>query len=326
MTTINDRGPSTRAGGVRGVIARHPLLSFFVLACSLSWLAWIPYILSQHGIGLLTIPFPELMGTAQFSGVLPGALLGPLGSAFLVTAITDGRPGLRRWIGRLWRWRVAWYWYVFALLGVPALVVASGLLFSGGSFRAPGGIVLLSLIPGLVLQLFSTGLSEEPGWRDFALPRLQGRFGPLRAAAILGPVWALWHMPLYLSDWGGFPHVPWTLPLAFAGFCITFNVIMAWVFNRTGESLPLAMLVHVSVNNTVSMLWAQIYPGVSAQTSMLGLLILSTAGAGVILIATRGRLGYRGPVGATVLPGTASATPGTPVPDAALVDSSDGRR
>jgi membrane protease YdiL (CAAX protease family) len=293
MTTIIESRPTTGTRkGVRGVIARHPLLSFSTLALGLSWLAWIPYILSPHGLGLWDVHFPELLGSAQFSGVLPGALLGPLGSAFLVTAISDGRPGLRRWVGRLWRWRVAWYWYALALVGVPALIVASGLPFAGGDVRAPSALALLAIVPGLVVQLFSTGLSEEPGWRDFALPRLQSRFGALGAAAVLGPIWALWHMPLYLSDWGGWPNAHWSEPLVFAAFTITFNVVMIWVFNRTGESLPVVLLLHVGVNNTISTLWADMYPGMTAGRMMIGLTITSTIAAAVVLVVTRGRLGY----------------------------------
>lgn len=281
-----------RRTGIGGVVARHPLTSFAVLALGLSWLAWIPYILSPHGLGVWDLHFPEFLGSAQFTGVLPGALLGPLGGAFLVTAIADGRPGLRRWVGRLWRWRVSWYWYALALVGVPALIVVTGLPFAGGQVQTPSLLALVALVPGLVVQLFTTGLSEEPGWRDFALPRLQERFGPLGAAAVLGPLWALWHMPLYFSDWGGWPDAHWTEPLVFALFTITFNVVITWVFNRTGESLPVVMLLHVGVNNTISTLWADMYPGMTAGTMMQGLAIVSTVAAAVLLVATRGRLGY----------------------------------
>jgi hypothetical protein len=70
--------------------------------------------LSQHGLGVLDIPFPEVLGTAQLAGALPGAYLGPLGAAFLVTALAEGRPGLRRWRGRLFRFGVGWRWYALS--------------------------------------------------------------------------------------------------------------------------------------------------------------------------------------------------------------------
>ncbi|TDN44856.1 membrane protease YdiL (CAAX protease family) [Curtobacterium flaccumfaciens] len=313
MTTTTEVRPTAgtdpaRRTGLGGVVARHPLPSFAVLALGLSWLAWIPYILSPHGLGVWDLHFPEFLGTAQFSGVLPGALLGPLGGAFLVTAVADGRPGLRRWVGRLWRWRVAWYWYALALVGVPALIVVTGLPFAGGQVQAPSLLALVALVPGLVVQLFTTGLSEEPGWRDFALPRLQERFGPLGAAAVLGPLWALWHMPLYFSDWGGWPDAHWTEPLVFALFTITFNVVITWVFNRTGESLPVVMLLHVGVNNTISTLWADMYPGMTAGTMMQGLAIVSTVAAVVLLVATRGRLGFPRRTGTARLLGSNDGT------------------
>ena len=43
--------PPERGGGVLGPVRRHPLLSFFVLANLMSWLAWLPYILSENGLG-----------------------------------------------------------------------------------------------------------------------------------------------------------------------------------------------------------------------------------------------------------------------------------
>ncbi len=119
--------------------------------------------------------------------------------------------------------------------------------------RAPGALAIASLVPGLILQLLTTGLAEEPGWRDFALAPLQDRFGPLGAAAVLGPLWGIWHLPLFLTEWGGFPAVEWYRVVEFLAFCIAFNVIIAWLFNRSGQSLPVVMLFHVSLNNAVSM-------------------------------------------------------------------------
>ncbi|SDU81448.1 CAAX protease self-immunity [Microlunatus sagamiharensis] len=280
--------------GLAALVQRHPLLSFFLLANLLSWAAWTPLVLSADGLGVWGFSFPRVLGSTQLTGVLPGAYLGPITSALIVTAVADGRAGLRRWGARLWRWRVRWTWYAVALLAVPAAFVVAGTVFSGGRVVAPSLTVLALYVPGLLLQMVTTGLAEEPGWRDFALPRLQTRFGPLRATMLLGPLWALWHMPLFLTaDWGGWPGVRWTEPLVFTVFCIAFNVVVSWFFNRTGESLPLTMLLHVGVNNFSSVVWSDMFPTLDPARTLQAQAVVATVAAVVILVATRGRLGYR---------------------------------
>ncbi|MFD5226266.1 type II CAAX prenyl endopeptidase Rce1 family protein [Microbacterium sp. NPDC058342] len=303
-TTTGTRTPSDPGArsGLRAVISRHPLITFFLLANALSWLAWTPYVLSLNGLGLWHFEFPAILGTSQLAGVLPGAYLGPITSALVVTALVDGRPGLRRWAGRLWRWRVGWRWYALALLGVPATMIAGSWVFTGGDIHAPSAAALAFVVPGLMLQMVTTGLAEEPGWRDFALPRLQERFRPLASSFILGPLWALWHMPLFLTEWGGFPDGSWARTAAFAGFCIAFNIVMSWVFNRTNQSLPLSMLLHVGVNNTASVLLPDMFPTMSADTHSLMLLVISCLAAAAIVIGTRGRLGLPAPASAEAIP------------------------
>jgi uncharacterized protein len=301
--TISDRStkpgvtprPPARGGGALGPVRRHPLLSFFVLANVMSWLAWLPYILSQNGLGVWDYRFPDVLGTSQLVGVLPGAYLGPIVSALFVTAVADGRPGLRRWLGRMWRWRVRWHWYAVALLGVPAAMLATGFVFSGGQVHAPSMMAIAAYVPALLMQMVTTGLAEEPGWRDFALPRMQRRFGPLTGTMILGPIWAVWHMPLFLTEWGGWPEADWTHPVAFAVFCIAFNVVMTWVFNRTGESLPLATLAHVSVNNFASVLWSEMFPTIDSGRAMQAMAAGAVVAAVLVVWGTRGRLGYPAP-------------------------------
>jgi membrane protease YdiL (CAAX protease family) len=291
--TATDAGLNTQRGGIIGVIARHPLVSFFILADALSWIAWIPYVLSQNGLGVWAFAFPNVLGTSQILGMLPGAYLGPITAAFIVTAITGGTAGLREWGARLWKWRVRWHWYAIALLGVPAAIVLTGVVFSGGRFVAPSLTALAVYVPFLLFQMMTTGLAVEPGWRDFSLPRLQTRFGPMRAAFILGPLWALWHMPLFLTEWGGWPDADFTRPLAFTVFCIAFNVVMSWIFNSTGQSLPLSMLAHVSVNNFVSVIWGEMFPTVGEQLVMPALASGAVVAATLVIVLTRGRLGYR---------------------------------
>ncbi len=280
----------TRTGGVANAIRRRPLVAFFALALGMSWLAWTPWILSEDGLGVLPFSFPTVLGSTQITGMLFGAYLGPLGAAFIVTVVTSGRAGLRVWVGRLLRWRVAPRWYAVALLAVPVSVLALGVLASGGTVQAPSVAAIALYVPMLAFQMVTTGLAEEPGWRDFALPPLQERFGPLGAAAILGPLWGAWHLPLFLTaDWGAWPNVTVLHVVQFVAFSALFNVAVMWLFNRSGQSLPIVMLFHVSLNTTVSVFWAEMFPTVDDAIGVL--LVGSAVAAAAILLLTRGRLG-----------------------------------
>ncbi|MBE1486291.1 CPBP family intramembrane glutamic endopeptidase [Plantactinospora soyae] len=288
------------------------------MANLLSWIAWLPYILSSTGLGLLDFRFPSVLGTTQFAGVLPGAYLGPITAAFVVTAVTDGRAGLRRWVGRMLRWRIGWRWYLLVLTGVPGALILVSIAWSGGAIEMPPVTALVAYLPLLLIQMVTTGIAEEPGWRDFATPRLQRRYGALVGSMILGPLWGAWHLPLFLSEWGGWPDVTWLMVAEFVAGACALSVVLTWAFNRSGESLPLVMLLHVSVNTFLSVGWSAMFPSIAtAQNASHVILLTSSAAALVVLVATRGRLGYQ-PVIEPKTPVTGPRPPATgPRPPAA---------
>jgi membrane protease YdiL (CAAX protease family) len=155
----------------------------------------------------------------------------------------------------------------------------------------PSAVVLAAYVPGLIMQVLTTGLAEEPGWREFAMPRLQRRHGPMAATLILGPLWGAWHLPLFLSDWGHWPDVTWVAPAEFLVTTTAFSFAMTYVFNRTGESLPMAMLLHTGVNNYFSVAHTDLFPSLSRASVTHAFLLSSVVAAVILVIATRGRLG-----------------------------------
>lgn len=88
----------------------------------------------------------------------------------------------------MFRFGVGWRWYALALSGVPAVLVAGTLALPGAAagLSFPPLKALLFFVPMLLIQMVTTGLAEEPGWRDFALPRHQRLQGPLAGTLILG--------------------------------------------------------------------------------------------------------------------------------------------
>ncbi|WP_433796293.1 CPBP family intramembrane glutamic endopeptidase [Actinoplanes sp. CA-252034] len=293
---------------VRALVRRYPVLTFFALAFGLSWAAWTPYVLGNTGLDWEP-EFQLPTGAAgQVVGMLPGAYLGPLGAAFIVTSLVEGRAGLRQWAQRLVRWRVGWRWYVAILLLVPATIMLATLPVPGAlaGLSVPGWQILVAFLPMLGVQLITTAAAEEPGWRDFALPRLQERYGPLPGTVILGFLWGCWHLPLFLTEWGG-TNKSWTHPVLFVLCCIPLSIVMTWIFNRTGQSLPIVMFFHAAINTTYTLVWAEVFTTLDGGDANLVNLIGAGAAAALLLVVTGGRLGLRTPPHQPVLPEVDSA-------------------
>lgn len=103
-----------RSGAVReGLLARHPLVFYFLIAFVFSWLMFLPGPLTYFGVLDLSDSVLLVLGIT--------GLLGPILSGFLMTAVTEGGPGIRRWLRRIVLWRVGIRWYLFALIGLPWL-------------------------------------------------------------------------------------------------------------------------------------------------------------------------------------------------------------
>jgi len=150
---------------------------------------------------------------------------------------------------------------------------------------------LLGYVPMLALQVVTTAFAEEPGWRDFALPRLQRARGPVLGTVVPGLLWG-WHLPLFLSAWGDYPRASPLQPVVFVGGCVPLSLVMTCVFNLARQSVPVVMLLHASINTTYTLVWPVMFPAVSA--AGLGYtvqLVAATLVTLVLLVATRGRRG-----------------------------------
>ena len=121
--------------------------------------------------------------------------------------------------------------------GAVAIMAAFG---NGPSF--PTAAAWRELPDRFLFIFLFIGLGEEPGWRGFALPRLQQQHTPLIASLILAPVWALWHLPLMGNEF------PAAVIPAFLISLLGGTLIQTWLFNRTKSSVFAQMLFHATVN------------------------------------------------------------------------------
>jgi uncharacterized protein len=284
MSTVDNTAPLS--GEARqGLLARHPLVSFFVIAYAGSWLVWMPLVLSEDGAGLLSAS----------AAIIIASFVGPFLAAFIMTGITEGRAGIGRLVRRFVLWRVGLGWYLFALIGVPAIVVLGAIVLPGGlaSFQGLASLVLpMPWLSLFVYVLFHGPLGEEPGWRGFALPRLQRLHGPFVGSLILGPLWALWHLPLFWAPVWNFPPTLLNIVL-FINSGTALTIVMTWVFNNTKGSLLIAILVHATFDTTfviLNLLFTA--PIVTEYGSTVPVLIGYGTMALLVIALTRGRLGY----------------------------------
>jgi membrane protease YdiL (CAAX protease family) len=100
--------------------------------------------------------------------------------------------------------------------------------------------------------LLGVGFGQEVGWRGLLLPRLQERFGPLRGAVAVAPVWGVWVLPLLVVNRAWVPPDGYLLvPLmGSAALIFSASVVLAFLVARTRGSILAAALWHASLRMT----------------------------------------------------------------------------
>lgn len=267
---------------MRKTLLKHPLITFFVMAFLFSWIAVIPLLLNPS---IPVEPFQIL-----------GAFAGPTLSAMILITLAEGRHGMGIFLKRYVQWRAGIGWWLIVLFGILILLNIIAAIIIGPSILVEfinniGRILptyLLTMIVGVILG----PLWEEPGWRGFAFPRIQERYGPILASVVIGAMWALWHLPGYVGGWmeSNF--------LALLVYCIGFSIFAAWIYNNTRGSILLMILLHSSSNAAISVggkiLPTELPPAM--QSFVYGGWIPVIMGgilAFTILIITKGKLSFQ---------------------------------
>jgi membrane protease YdiL (CAAX protease family) len=250
------------------VLRRHPVATFFVSTYVVAWALWLPLVILQNRMPSAPDLVLRVLGSSA-----PSAL------AIILVARLHGRAEVRRLLRRLVKGRVNIGWYL-AIIALTALAVVA--VWVSTLFGAPAPALALT-IPGVVsLLLFSifpgSATGEELGWRGFALPRLQARRSALAASLIVGAVWGAYHLPLFLL---GSPTRPFALFLPFALSCVIMSIFYTWMYNGTGGSLLIAVLLHAATNLPLTIVYAPLQERV-LPAYWLYVAMLALAAAGLI--------------------------------------------
>jgi membrane protease YdiL (CAAX protease family) len=225
---------------------RYPIVTFYVLAL-------VP------GAGTIYLVMQGILPTnLALSSALSASIAG-----VAMTAILDGKTGLKLMLSRLLIWRVGIRYWLFAVLFiVPAILFGSLLnpLFNGDPISFSNMKQAFNIVPMFIVFFIVSGLGQELGWTGFLIPRLQARFGALTSCAIRAILIGIWHLPLliYLGlqpyALAAFPYGNW---IAQKGFLVAFmtmilmlilpwSIFHIWIFNNTKGSLLLVAVLHSS--------------------------------------------------------------------------------
>jgi len=297
-TATQQPAPSS---SLKRLINRHPLVAYFVVAFAGTWLFLLPIVLSQRGSGLLPFTLPDVAFIVLY---LLAVYTGPTLAAFLVTAATSGKAGVRHLLRRYVQWRVGLRWYLLVFFGYPVIhLLAASVVLGAAPLNALAQrwpLFFTFYLPNLLTFQLISVLGEEPGWRGFALPRLQQRYGALLGSLILGVLIGLWHFPAYFVP-GLILQGPFDLLTEFV--VNTFGIVIlmplwTWVFNNAGGSILIAILLHCASNASVSFVFSQLldlasFGTTAVQQILVWDLVAIVGSALLIIIFTRGRLSYK---------------------------------
>ena len=257
--------------------------AFFAIAVGFSWLFWMPAAFIDQNI--MNSPWIILL----YAGGLGPALAG------IILTYLNKDPLFRRdyWSRVFNIKRIGGLWYLVIFLAYPIINMLISFIDDGQILLTETGAELLAepvrIVP-FILFLFIFGpFPEELGWRGYALDGLQERMNPAAASLLLGTVWAIWHIPLFLMK-GTFQYELGFMSAAFWQFIISAILIsffITWIYNNNQRSILSASLFHFSVNLTGNIL-------LETDSHIMIRIAVSIILAAVLLAATRknGLLGY----------------------------------
>jgi membrane protease YdiL (CAAX protease family) len=249
-------------------VTQRPLVLFFVLAYAGGWLVFIPLVLLQ--------------GPLEWTAL---ATVAPTLAAVVTHRVTTGSY-------RAVRVLTGWPRALAAGLAGVLLMMFAYVVLPGNTAADPSRLqwsVFASVSVYSVSTLIGGPLGEEPGWRGYALPRLEAALNPVQGSIVLAALWAGWHLPLFFyAGWVSAPLWIYALILLGASFILTF------VANLARFNVLAPILAHAAFN-TVSGWLAGFFAHTRPVVGVRFELILAVCGlvVGMVLIgATRGRLRY----------------------------------
>jgi membrane protease YdiL (CAAX protease family) len=292
-TATENRQPSPLSP-LKRLVVRHPVAAFLVMLYAIAWSVFLPVVLQARG--LLALPVDLSEGFAFDAVTSLASILGVALPAFLVTAATSGKAGVRDLLGRCLRWRVGIVWYLAALFGLLAVMVLAGSVLSDPAplevLTERWSLIFTLFLPEVLLPFLLIQIFEEAGWTGFLQHTLQERRGPLMASILVAPAFVLQHLPILLMD-AGIGLASLIVVGALVMVAVFFRVVIMWLYNGSGRSVLVVALFHSAYNSA----WGtgdqkftgEMIPGPAATLIPIGVVAVVAV---VVAAFTKGRLSY----------------------------------
>ena len=270
----------------------HPIAFFLTLVYGIGVALFALPLLATTGLGVVDL---ELPGVAPF--VLLSAISLPI-AAYITTRLAASREAGREFRRRVFHVRVNPVWYVVALILLPAIALATAVVLEGTevipALAGTPSVFIDALLIGGLSAFLLVNWWEEAGWTGFALDRLQPRFGPIASSVITTWMQATLHLPLVFIAGGVTDgRVPGNeIPMYLAALYvlpISVRLIITWIYNATGRSVPVVGLYHAGLGVATG---SAFLPVIAPQLNTILVYAGFAVVAAVLLVATRGRLGY----------------------------------
>jgi membrane protease YdiL (CAAX protease family) len=194
-----------------------------------------------------------LVGVNDYSLVLVSFINSVIAS-YVVSSVYHPRIGVVKLMAGLKPVAGKSAWILVGLVLPFAFHLVSGAVWwalgSKDIFNFTSATLAIVLINYPFTMLFGGPLNEEPGWRGFAVPKMEIKHSALITGLAIGTIWSVWHFPLHITGfygggvYGFLARLTWNIPL---------GVLMTWLYNRSGGSILTCVLMHTGFNDSTQL-------------------------------------------------------------------------
>jgi membrane protease YdiL (CAAX protease family) len=226
---------------------------FLIFTFIFAWGLWLPSILTGLGMDL------GINAETYTAITVPIGAFAPLLVALALVIKQKGWKGGWHFFRQAFDLKVKPF-YLIAAFVIPIIIHAvshylallMGFPVASTLFPASLGIPsVITAIPYFFLMLLIGGGQEEFGWRGYAQEPLQKRLGLIPASLLIGAVWGVWHLPLWVMPGDGHSTYPF---IAFLLMTTSISILYGWLYKASKQKLITVMVFHAMSNTAAPLL------------------------------------------------------------------------